>query len=147
MRLDFREKFWIFPQKFVKAYHGRIYQMFLLSIIKADQINHQCFRYFRQSQSNLSKNMYCFSCNLYIHIMGVFIEFIKHISQVILIGKHSKDLHFDILDISWFVNFTVKILKILFVLVFTIHVLYHIFDVLQNDKCAFIRPIAFTCTH
>jgi hypothetical protein len=52
------------------------------------------------------------------------------VTQVVLVGQHTQNLDLDVLDVSWLVNFAVKILEVFFVLVLAVHVLYHILDVL-----------------
>ncbi len=103
--------------------------MLLLGVVKADQVDHQRLRHIWKSQSNIGQNMHRLDCDLHVHVVGVLIKFIQHVAQVVLVGQHPQNLDLDVLDVSWLVNFAVKILEIFLVLALAIHVLYHVLNV------------------
>lgn len=91
--------------------------------------------------------MYRFNCNFHINIIRILIELIEHVSKIVLISQHSQNFDFYVFDVSGFINFTVKILEILFILAFAIHVPDNVLDVLQDDVSSLGRAVTFTGAH
>lgn len=67
--------------------------------------------------------------------MSILIKLVEHVTEIKLISKHTKYSNFDIFNKGGLINFTIEILKIFFILTFTIHIFNNILNMFQNNKC------------
>lgn len=109
--------------------------MLLSTLIELAQIFKECSRDILEIQGNHAKTVDSMTTDLRITVIGVLIQFVEHISKVVLACQGCQNFQLDNFDVRWFINFEVKILEICFEDRFSFQDLDDMPDVLQDNEC------------